>query len=304
MKKDENEEEYEFGKFNGEDKTSKTYSYDYDQYEDGTKSQQTMVADILADPDFPGLEEIIIGDWGDAWDESCQEIIDGIVENAERFCHIKKLFIGDMDFESCEVSWIIQGNYSRLWSAMPQLKELTIKGSTELELGEICHEELESLTIICGGLGKGVFESIQKAKLPKLKKLLLYIGVEDYGFDGDTDTIRKLLAEADFPQLTYLGITNSEIQDELTEVVLESKFMGQIDTLDLSNGSLTDKGGELLLEKLPSWPNVKKLDIHYNYLSDEMVKKLQGLSMEVDASDSQEPDEYDGRIYMNAMMTE
>lgn len=283
---------------------SKTYAYDYEQYEDENKTAETMIEEILEDPEFGGVKELVIGNWGGAWEDGCQPLIDGIVENADRFSHIERLFMGDMDFEECEVSWIMQGDYSELWGAMPQLKELTIKGSMDLELGEIVHENLEALTIICGGLYKDVIESIQKAKLPKLKKLLLYIGVEDYGFDGDAGTIRELLEKADFPSLTYLGITDSEIQDELTEVVLESKFMGQITTLDLSNGTLSDKGGEMLLEKLPSWPNVKKLDVHYNYLSEDMVKRLEQLPIEVDASEREEPSEYHGEIYMNAMLTE
>ena len=283
---------------------SKTYSHDYEQYSDENKSAQAIVEEILADPDLPGLKEIVVGNWGGAWEEDCQELIDGIVENAERFSHIERLYIGDMGFEECEVSWIMQGNYSALWKALPHLKELTIKGSMELELGNVEHEELESLSIICGGLPVYVIESIQKARLPKLKKLLLYIGVEDYGFDGDADTIKTLLAEADFPALTYLGIADSEIQDELTEVVLDSKFMGQISTLDLSGGTLTDKGGKLLLEKLPMFPNLKKVDLHFNYLTKEMLEALEDLPMEVDTSENDEPEEYNGELYMNAMLTE
>lgn len=283
---------------------SKTYSHDYEQYSDENKSAKAIVEEILADPDLPGLKEIVVGNWGGAWEEDCQELIDGIVENAERFSHIERLYIGDMGFEECEVSWIMQGNYSALWKALPHLKELTIKGSMDLELGDVEHEELESLTIICGGLPVYVIESIQKARLPKLKKLLLYIGVEDYGFDGDADTIKTLLAEADFPALTYLGIADSEIQDELTEVVLDSKFMGQISTLDLSGGTLTDKGGKLLLEKLPMFPNLKKVDLHFNYLTENMLEALEDLPMEVDTSENDEPEEYNGELYMNAMLTE
>lgn len=281
----------------------KTYFYNYEDYEGG-KGAEALIEEIMESKQFPNLTELVIGNWGGAWEESCQAIIDSIVEKPDQFSHIQKLFIGNMGFEDCEVSWIMQGNYSKLWAAMPQLKELTIKGSMDLELGEVCHEELETLTIICGGLPKDVILSIQKAKLPKLKKLLLYIGIEDYGFDGDKDTIRELLEQADFPALTYLGITDSEIQDEIAEAVLDSKFMGQIDTLDLSNGTLTDKGGALLLEKIPSWTNIKKLDLHYNYLSDEMAEKLEALPIEVDASDREEPEEYNGEIYMNAMLTE
>ena len=284
--------------------SKQTYFYDYEEYDEQGKGAATMIGEIMESEQFPNLEELVIGNWGGAYEESCQAIIDDIVANAEKFSHIKKLFIGNMGFEDCEVSWIMQGNYSKLWEVMPQLKELTIKGSMDLELGDICHEELESLTIICGGLSKDVIQSIQHAKLPKLKKLLLYIGIEDYGFDGDAGTIEEFLKHAEFPELTYLGITNSEIQDELTEVVLSSKFMGQVSTLDLSNGTLTDKGGALLLEKIPAWPNIKKLDLHYNYLSDDMAEKLGALPIEVDVSEQEEAEEYGGEIYRNAMLTE
>ena len=73
------------------------------------------------------------------------------------------------------------------------MKSLTVKGSSELVLGEISHPELEALTIICGGLPVSVIQEIQNAKLPNLKKLVLYIGIEDYGFDGSADTIKSVL---------------------------------------------------------------------------------------------------------------
>ena len=282
---------------------TKKYAYDYDDYDAG-KGPSTMVEEILADPEFPQVTELVIGRWGSACEDDCQEILDEIIANKERFAHVDSLFIGDMDYEECEVSWILQGNYSALWAAMPQLKELTIKGSMDLELGEIRHENLESLTIICGGLPVSVIRSIQKAKLPCLKKLVLYIGIDNYGFDGDADTIRTFLAESDFPKLEYLGIEDSEIQDELAEVVLNSKYMSRIHTLDLANGTLTDRGGQLLLEKIPMYPNIRVLDLHYHYMSDEMGEKLKTLPAQVDVSDPNEQEEYDGEIWMNAMLTE
>lgn len=291
------------------EKKTKTYTYDYDDYEDGSKGAGTMVAEILEDPEFAELTEVVIGDWGNAWEDDCQEIIDGIVEHADRFSHIDSLFIGDMDYECCEVSWIMQGDYSRLWEAMPQLRSLTIKGSTDLVLGKISHENLEELTIICGGLPEDVLMAIQESHLPNLRKLLLYLGVDNYGFDGDADRIRTFLEKSDFPKLVYLGLTDSEIQDELAEVVLESKYISRIRTLDLSMGSLTDKGGELLLTKLPSYPNIEVLDVHYHYMSDEMVRKLEDLNhqhIKVNASEQEKPytSSYDGEVYYTPMLTE
>lgn len=291
------------------EKKTKSYEYEYEEYEDGDKSAATMVEDILADPEFPELTEVVIGDWGNAWEDDCQDLIDGIIAHADQFSHIESLFIGDMDYESCEVSWIMQGDYSELWAAMPQLKSLTIKGSTDLRLGKISHENLEELTIICGGLPEDVLMAIQEAHLPNLRKLLLYLGIDNYGFDGDADRIRTFLEKSDFPKLVYLGLTDSEIQDEVTEVVLESKYMSQIRTLDLSMGSLTDKGGELLLTKLPAYPNIEALDVHYHYMSSEMVKKLEDLNHQhiaVDASEQETPytSSYDGEVYYSAMLTE
>ena len=149
-----------------------------------------------------------------------------------------------------------------------------------------------------------IFKKIQEARLPKLKKLLLYIGVDSYGFDGDLNTIKKFLETADFPSLTYLGLTDSELQDEVTELVLDSKFMGQLETLDLSNGTLTDKGGQLLLDRIPLWPNIRKLDVHYHYLTNDMVKNLKKLPIALDISDQNEPHKYKGEIWMNPMLTE
>ena len=183
---------------------SKRYEYDYDDYEEGDKSAETMVADIMADEEFPSLEGIIIGSWGDAWEDACQCIINDIVKNKDKFSHIKSLFIGDMGFEDCEVSWIIQADYSELWQAMPQLEVLTIKGSTDLSLGTIEHNNLKKLEIICGGLPSGVIKSIKEAKLPSLETLILYIGIEDYGFDGDKDTIKEFLANS--LHLSILGL--------------------------------------------------------------------------------------------------
>ena len=283
---------------------TKKYSYDFDQYEEEGKGSDTLVEDILADPEFPQVTELIIGDWGNSWGEECQPIIEGIIANAQRFSHVEKLFIGDMEYDECEVSWIMQGNYKDLWAALPHLKELTIKGSTGLVLGEICHEELESLTIICGGLPVRVIEEIQRATLPKLKKLLLYIGSDNYGFDGNPDTIREFLEKVQLPELEYLGIVDSEIQDEITEAVLESKFIGQIQTLDLSCGTLSDKGGELLLQKLPQYDNIKRLDVHYNFMSEKLIKRLEELPISVDASDRNEMHHYRGESYMYAMLTE
>ena len=48
----------------------KTYSYDYDEYEEG-KGPCTMVEGILADPEVPGLTGLVIGSWGSGYEDGC-----------------------------------------------------------------------------------------------------------------------------------------------------------------------------------------------------------------------------------------
>lgn len=283
---------------------SKKFVYTWEDIDEHEKDAETMIADMIADPELPQLEEVIIGCWGESWDNSAQPIIDGIVEHKEKFANVKSLFVGDMDYEECEASWIEQADYSKLWAALPDLEMLTIKGGTGLELGAIKHANLKSLEIICGGLPVSVIQSIEKADLPNLEELMLYIGVEDYGFDGDVSDIKNLLEKSDFPKLETLGIMDSEIQDEITEVVVKSKYMKQIKKLALSYGTLTDKGGEILLKELPSFENIKEVDLEYHYLSNEMVAKLDKLPMDVCTDDQQEDDEYDGEVYRYPMLTE
>lgn len=40
---------------------SKKYSYEYEQIDEEEKSCETIVGDILADPEFANLEEVVIG---------------------------------------------------------------------------------------------------------------------------------------------------------------------------------------------------------------------------------------------------
>lgn len=279
-------------------------SYSYEDYDSGKKGPGTVVADLLKNPAFPQAESIEIGSWGSPWEEGCQALLDAIAANAGEFSHVRKLAIGIMDYEDCEMSWIIQGDYSKLWSALPNLKSLTIQGSVELSLGNIHHKGLEELTIICGGLPASQIHQITKAKLPSLKKLVLYLGVEQYGFDGAIQDIQTLLSESDFPSLEYLGIVNSNIQNKVAGAVLESKYMNQIHTLDLSCGSLTDEGGALLLEKLPSFPQIATLDLHFHYLSDAMMKQLERLPLSVDVSDQQKSEKWEDEEWYDPMITE
>lgn len=288
---------------------SKKYAYDWDDIDEG-KGPETLIKEILEDPELPSLTELVIGCWGDACDadSSAQPLIDGLVENASHFSGIKSLFIGDMEYEDCELSWIEQGDYSKLWAAMPQLEKMTIKGASgNFNLGALEHSGLKELVIISGGLPVGILKQIEQAKLPSLEVLKLYLGIDNYGGDASLEDIESFLANSDFPKLRYLGLLDSEEQDGIADLVLKSKYMKQLDSLDFSYGCLTDKGGQLIYDALSKDSGIKNLYIEYHYMSTEVVRKLEGLGekgITTEICDAQEADDYDGELWMNPMYTE
>ncbi len=295
-------------------KGAKNYFYEYDDYTENERTAATLFNEIINDKELQDFATVIIGCWGIVGTEDVQPIIDGIVDSEivkkqGKFSHIKNLFIGDIGRDDGEPSWIIQGDYSKFWKAVPALEMFGIKGSNELKLGNIEHENLREFDIISAGLVKDVIGSIGNAKLPLLERLTLYIGVEDSGFDGDIDDIKNMINKSDFPNLKHIGLENSAIQDEITQILFDSKYINQIESISLANGTLTDKGGQVILDNLKKYPNIKELDLHYNYLSDDMREKLEKLAEECNVdidvceADADELDE-DSDMSYYVMMTE
>lgn len=265
-------------------------SVSYDENEDGIKILD-RVQELLDSASCNETESLIIGEWNDAYDTSCQPVVDLLAENSNKLPNLKQVFIGDMSSEECEISWIQQAGYGSFLKCFPQLEVLHLKGSEGLELGELDLPQLKSLFIECGGMPKTVLQSIAMAKLPKLESLKLYIGIEDYGFDGDLEDIKKIIDKKDLPNLKYLGLMDSEIQDEIAEAVANAEIVDQLEVLDLSLGTLSDKGAGFLLNS-DKINTLKVLNLEYNYLSDQMKLKLDKLEPEVNTADTQDDDEW------------
>ena len=260
---------------------------------------------ILSDKRLPELKYITIGTWGES-DDDPEAILNMVIENKEKFQHIESIFVGDMDSEECEISWIQQCNrYGDLLKALPNLKILRIKGAEGLSFGAPPeHAALEEIQIICGGLPKNIIEELLKAKLPNLKKLILFLGVDEYGFDCTMEQLASLASKSKFPKMNEFGFVNSEIQDEVVEMLLKSDILPQLEVLDISCGCLTDKGGEMLIDAKDKLTHLKKIDADFHYMSKEMMKKLKSLPLKISMADQQEGDEDDDEIYMYPMYTE
>jgi hypothetical protein len=208
-----------------------------------------------------------------------------------------------MTFEDCEISWIIQGNYSALWGCFPRLELLRIRGGSELTLGEVRQESLKELVIETGGLPSSIINEVITADLPNLERLELWLGDDGYGWEGDPLVVLPLLESTNFPKLKVLGLRDSMAADEIASMVADSPLLEQLEELDLSLGTLGDEGARALLNA-PLVKKLKRLDLSRHYISDAVAEELKQLGIEVDLSDKQEEDEYDGESYRYVAVSE
>jgi predicted DNA-binding WGR domain protein len=269
-------------------KISRRLSVGYDEAEEG-KTLKEKVEAFLESAQAAEVESIVIGTWEEPYENCPQEALDSLIANSNQLPQLKELFVGDMDSEDCEISWIKQADYTSLFAAFPSLERLHIKGSTDLTLSTLPlqHQHLKALTIECGGLPKSIIETIATAQLPELEYLQLYIGVDEYGFDGALDDLRPFMQKGLFPKLKHLGLVDSEIANEIAIEIANAPVLAQLETLDLSMGTLSDEGGQALLNS-NAIAGLQKLDLHYHYLSNDMVKEFKKMSIMVDVSDQQD----------------
>ncbi len=238
---------------------------------------------FLALPTATQVTALVIGAWhGDDSGASPENVIACLVANKERIPKLAALFLGDITSEENEMSWINQCDLSPLLSAFPALELLRSRGGEGLALQNPSHPSLRALAMETGGMDASVVQSISKSSFPSLEYLELWLGTDEYGATATVRDLQPILTRQLFPNLKYLGLRNSYIADEVAIVVASSPILQQIETLDLSLGTLTDEGARALL-KISS-PSLKKLNLHYNYVSAEVVKLLKALPFTVDAS--------------------
>lgn len=257
---------------------------DYEQSEQNIRISDWL-RQIAEHPNAAQLEELVIGTWNFEG-EPPTEIIQTLIENKDQFQALKALMIGDITYEEQEISWIQQSDLQPLLEAYPYLRWLQARGGNGLRLSNLTHTNLQTLILESGGLFPDTIQDVIEAKLPNLEHLELWLGSSSYGFESSVDDLLPLMNKSKFPQLNYLGLRDSEIADEIAQALRGRSVMDIIEVLDLSMGTLGDKGAEDLFEN-NKIHRLKLLDLHYHYLSEAWMEKLKTLNIAVDLSDKQ-----------------
>ncbi|MEP6502922.1 MAG: STM4015 family protein [Betaproteobacteria bacterium] len=266
--------------------TASRLSLDYDAK--GTMPE--LIEQFLARADKSTLDALVIGAWGEPQDGGPQASLAALIAHAGELPAFKALFVGDMTYEECEISWIVQGDYGPLLAAFPRLELLRIRGGNGLVLPVCTHAGLRELVIESGGLPSSVFESLMQSTLPALGKLELWVGTSEYGFDGDVALVNAAINELRTPTLRHLGLRDAEIADEIAQWIAGEAWVAQLDTLDLSLGTLGDVGATALLAS-PHVRGLKRLDLSHHYISAPLQARLKAAIPGVVLDDPQEDDE-------------
>lgn len=276
---------------------------DWDLHSDGVKFVDVLNK-FLEDPSVDELKALIIGDWGGAGESNgIKPVVQALTDAKDKLANLEALFLGDMISEECEISWIHQDDLSPLWSAYPGLIELGVRGGEGLSLGSMTMPALKKLVIEAGGLPQSVVEEVASASLPELEHLELWLGTDEYGGDSSMEDVQSILTTPRFPKLTYLGLKNSMLANEIAKAIPTSPIVAQLQVLDLSMGILTDSGVEALASAT-NLGHLQKLDLHYHFASNDAIAKLAELGIAIDASDPQEPDSYDDETYYYVAVSE
>lgn len=265
-------------------------SLTWDDAEEGERWSDRF-SKFLDDPDSSRVTGLIVGYWGGYGQDSSQPVVEALAASQERLPELRALFLGEILQEECEISWITQTDVSPLFEAYPNLEYFRVRGGNSLRFGRLQHERLRELVVESGGLSRDAVHEIFSSHLPALEHLELWLGTEEYGADTTVEDLAPLLSGTLFPRLRYLGLRDSEIADEIAAVLANAPVLEQIQNLDLSLGTLGDAGAAALLAS-PAVRKLERLDLSHHYCSTETMTALQGLGIEVDVSDRQEPEDW------------
>jgi len=250
-------------------------------------------------PNVAEMDTLVIGAWEDAGESGpVDKTLEKLIELKNSFSGLRHLFIGDMDSEECEMSWIQQTDYSNLYPHFPALETFGVRYGEGLKLGKINLPNLKNLIIETGGMDTEVLVDIANSDLPCLEHLELWLGTEDYGCTIEVEDIKRIL-NGDYPHLKFLGLKNYYKQSELAQNLKGTALLKKIETLDLSMGILKDDGAEALYNN-EELLKLKHINCRHHFISPEWQMKLKEkfATQNINLNDAEEAEDFgDGDMY-------
>jgi uncharacterized protein (TIGR02996 family) len=258
--------------------------------DDDPHALEVLVQELLGHPSARLLQELTIGPLGIYDEYDYGEVMDAIIK--ARPGSVRRFEIANFWTEHTELSWSYLGDVSGIYRAMPRLEQLKLRGGS-MTLGTINTPSLKSFAVETGGLSADCIKSICGAKWPNLESLSVYTGDEDYGAEGDLESLAPILEGEGIGKLRHLGLMNCTFTDEICRALPSSKILGQLETLDLSLGTMSDEGAGALAQHKVAFKHLKRIDLSENFLTDKGTEALRQAELEVSLGNQKEPYDWD-----------
>jgi hypothetical protein len=292
-------ENWEFETFEPEtgiiEPTSKAYIIELDIPNSKEKWRYPALEALLNHPCTQEIEALVCRIRYNYWEKDryfgiCLETL---CDASNNLPNLKALYIGDIEEHEYRKSKLQVFDVRPILEAFPKLQVLQVRGRFDeftLECQYLQHDYLKTLIIETADLGYQNMEQICNLSLPALEYFQLWLGRRFWCTSRLLEVLTQVPSFKSFPNLSYLGLRSSEDANLIAEYITKSSLINQLTGLDLSMGTLTDYGAELLLN-CPAVNQLYMLDVSRNQLSDTMIQKLYQLNCQVIA-EPQDSDYY------------
>lgn len=231
-----------------------------------------------------------------------------VISNSKKFSHLKAFFIGNIPADRYHQYLNGINNLNNILESFPKLELLHVRANSlyyreSYVLTSVKHDYLKTLIIETYATHPIALKQIGNFHLSQLERLELWLSggrdywreswVYDYVNDNyyqeyqyTNERLTTFLFDnimticESFPNLKYLGLRSIDEADLVLEAILDSPLIDKLLILNLSRGTLTDKGSELLLNS-PAINRLYTLDVSENCLSDTMIQRLYKLNCKV-----------------------
>jgi uncharacterized protein (TIGR02996 family) len=227
-----------------------------------------LLQELLVAPAGRFLRRLHVKFWSSARGQGdYSEVVSALAQ--ARPAGLRQLFLADFTFpDEAEMSWTSLGDVSPLWPALPRLEKIILQAGA-MDLGTIVAPALRHFEVRTGGLSAAAMASICAARWPLLETLKIWFGDESYGGEGTLASIAAILDGEGLGALRHLGIMNCDFVDEACAALGTSRIVAQLETLDLSLGTLSREGAERLAEQAAAFKHLRAIEVADNFLDEE-----------------------------------
>jgi hypothetical protein len=245
--------------------------------------REDLLWEVLRHPSGRFLRALEIG--CPDWDQD-NVLMSDLLVRAGPTPPLARLVLADLDdsrhYNGIEIRDASIGDLTGLGQRYPALEEVVLEGRGDVVLGELGLPNARRFALRTSGLRCATLRAIEGARWPALEDLEIWFGDREHGASCQPMDLVPLLHSPHLPKLRALRLMNAELTDESVPLVAQSPLAKQLDTLDFSLGTLTDKGARLVAKHRDRFPQLACLRVFACSLTARGIRRLRDAGLSVD----------------------